>query len=644
MATAITWNNTAYSVPAAGEINWQALSAFLVDLGNNAQTTNFQKFNARSATTTPVTMDSNTDAAIIVNLAAPGASAVNLAAGTAGRVILVADGLGDAATNNITITPNGAETINGAANLVLNRNREAVLLVFQGTNWSVVSSYIVPGQISHTELQDIGTNTHAQIDSHIASTANPHDVGGTQLSNAVPITLGGTGQITATAGFDALSPLTTKGDVLSRDGANNARLAVGADGTVLTADSAEATGLKWAPSLANPMDDLGQLIKGGAAGAAAKFDHGAAYTVLQTNAGATDLAYSLVTNNNVDGAAAIAGTKISPDFGAQNVVTTGNAGFGTATPNLGSHSKAVTIQSVTAANRVALELNGNSTNANGAVEYYNNGVLAAGIYNVNSGASGRLYFEQNSIETITIKNGQIGIRNNNPAQDLDIIGTGGAKIRQGENATRYTEAMGASDGAGSEASYIISCTNSAGTLTERMRVTGAGNAIVQNGNLSVLTTGSSSGTSVIEAIPGGGTAFQVRQNGNIYCQGTYGATTAGGIAMLVNSSGLTGTTTSTEKSKINIVPIDDVSIVYNTKVVNFNYRKIDDKGNYTDEAESFVEAGAIAEQVEKLDPSFCFYQDEHLRGIRYDRYIPYLLKAMQDMQEKIENLENKLAG
>lgn len=41
------------------------------------------------------------------------------------------------------------------------------------------------------------------------------------------------------------SPLTTKGDVYTYS-TTDARLAVGANGTVLTADSAEATGLKWA--------------------------------------------------------------------------------------------------------------------------------------------------------------------------------------------------------------------------------------------------------------------------------------------------------------------------------------------------------------------------------------------------------------
>lgn len=66
------------------------------------------------------------------------------------------------------------------------------------------------------------------------------------LSAAVSISKGGTGQTTQTAGFDALSPTTTKGDVLVDDGTNVIRLAVGTDDNILTADSGEASGLAWA--------------------------------------------------------------------------------------------------------------------------------------------------------------------------------------------------------------------------------------------------------------------------------------------------------------------------------------------------------------------------------------------------------------
>ena len=42
---------------------------------------------------------------------------------------------------------------------------------------------VVEGNIVHQNLSGAGTNTHAQIDSHIASTANPHNVLATQISD-----------------------------------------------------------------------------------------------------------------------------------------------------------------------------------------------------------------------------------------------------------------------------------------------------------------------------------------------------------------------------------------------------------------------------------------------------------------------------
>lgn len=66
------------------------------------------------------------------------------------------------------------------------------------------------------------------------------------LSAAVGIAKGGTGQTSKTPAFDALSPTTTKGDVIVYDGTDNIRLAVGSNDQVLTADSAAASGVKWA--------------------------------------------------------------------------------------------------------------------------------------------------------------------------------------------------------------------------------------------------------------------------------------------------------------------------------------------------------------------------------------------------------------
>lgn len=66
------------------------------------------------------------------------------------------------------------------------------------------------------------------------------------ISTPVSIANGGTGQTSQTNAFDALSPTTTKGDIIVNNGSDNIRLAVGSNDQVLTADSAQASGVKWA--------------------------------------------------------------------------------------------------------------------------------------------------------------------------------------------------------------------------------------------------------------------------------------------------------------------------------------------------------------------------------------------------------------
>lgn len=58
---------------------------------------------------------------------------------------------------------------------------------------------------------------------------------------------------------DALVPLTTKGDVLTRDASTNVRLGVGSNDQVLTADSSTASGLKWATPAAGGTRSYGEM-------------------------------------------------------------------------------------------------------------------------------------------------------------------------------------------------------------------------------------------------------------------------------------------------------------------------------------------------------------------------------------------------
>ncbi len=96
----------------------------------------------------------------------------------------------------------------------------------------------------------------------------------------------GTPPVWSTPSAGSTSPLTTKGDVYTYSTAD-ARLAVGTDGHVLTADSAEATGLKWsAPA-------------GG----------GASYTLEPVRV-ATTANITLTNTQTIDGVAVVAGNRV----------------------------------------------------------------------------------------------------------------------------------------------------------------------------------------------------------------------------------------------------------------------------------------------------------------------------------------------
>lgn len=177
-----------------------------------------------------------------------------------------------------------------------------------------------PGDAAHVLASADSTQT--VTNKTISGSSNTLTVlAGTQLSGQTPIANGGTGQTTAAAAYAALSPLTTKGDV-STYSTTTARLAVGTNGQVLTADSAQATGLTWTSPLTNPMTTEGDIIVGGTSGAATRLAIGASGTVLK---GGTTPSYSTIVNGDVSASAAIAYSKLNLATSIVNADINGSA-------------------------------------------------------------------------------------------------------------------------------------------------------------------------------------------------------------------------------------------------------------------------------------------------------------------------------
>jgi hypothetical protein len=111
--------------------------------------------------------------------------------------------------------------------------------------------------------------------------------GGSGGSGLVATSGGAVSTAASQTGF--ASPLTTKGDILGFDTAAD-RIPVGADGTVLTANSAQPLGVDWAAVLTNPMTNVGDIIVGGTAGAATRLGIGGSGQVLTVSGGTPDWA------------------------------------------------------------------------------------------------------------------------------------------------------------------------------------------------------------------------------------------------------------------------------------------------------------------------------------------------------------------
>ncbi len=137
---------------------------------------------------------------------------------------------------NLAAFPSAITAGNGALALALDTD---FLYVSNGTTWVLLAD----GAVGSVTSVAMTVPTFLQVAGSPITSAGTLAV--TLSGTALPITSGGTGQVTAAAAFNALSPMTTTGDmVYDSSAATAARLAIGSTGNVLTV----AGGIpSWAP-------------------------------------------------------------------------------------------------------------------------------------------------------------------------------------------------------------------------------------------------------------------------------------------------------------------------------------------------------------------------------------------------------------
>lgn len=170
-----------------------------------------------------------------------------------------------------------------------------------GANTDITSVALTTGTITTTPSANTDIANKLYVDNAAATgvasfsagttgfTPNSATTGAVTLAGTLTVANGGTGQTTAGAAFNALSPITTAGDLILGDGTNSAtRLAIGANGYLLTSNGTTAS---WA-----------------AAGGVTTFAGGTTgLTPATATSGAISLSGTLVVGNGGTGATTLTG-------------------------------------------------------------------------------------------------------------------------------------------------------------------------------------------------------------------------------------------------------------------------------------------------------------------------------------------------
>lgn len=155
---------------------------------------------------------------------------------------------------NHSTAADGSFTAEGAAAWDANHSFSGLLDVANGGTGTAIPALVagtnvtITGTWPNQTVNSTGTVTSvaASVPAFLSIAGSPITTSGTLAitysGTALPVANGGTGQTTASAAFNALSPVTNTGDLIIGNGTNSAtRLAIGANGYVLTSDGTTAS-------------------------------------------------------------------------------------------------------------------------------------------------------------------------------------------------------------------------------------------------------------------------------------------------------------------------------------------------------------------------------------------------------------------
>ena len=251
-------------------------------------------------------------------------------------------------SNGVTVAQNGDEIDSSLSNIaaqgdmIVGDNTGAASTLAKGTDDQVLR---MDGD--DPQWETLGTMADQNANA-VAIT------GGTISGLTAPMAIadGGTGQITKTAAFDGLSPLTSQGDVLTHDGTNNVRLARGSAGKYLKMNPG-GTMPEWGDGYVTPTTTQGDIIVRGA-GADTRLGIGTAGQVLKVNAGGNSPEWASAENPTLT----TRGDLLTRGAGGEVRLPIGTAGQVLHVNALGTDPEWATLGTMSAQNANAVNITG----------------------------------------------------------------------------------------------------------------------------------------------------------------------------------------------------------------------------------------------------------------------------------------------
>ena len=361
-------------------------------------------------------------------------------------------------------------------------------------------------------------------------------------------------------------------------------------------------------------------------------------------------------NADVNGSAAIAGTKISPNFGSQNILTTGKAGIGTASPSNTLHvigtgnDKGIDLTS-SGAHALRFKIDSNPSNANDTIFFQSArwiGTEVASIH-MRAGADttnkddGRLTFHTATSGSSTAER----MRRDSSGRLLVGTGTGTGKfivqdsslpkIQANFNAAAHFELGVGGSGGG------FAITTGHSTTFNHQPFANRGTDTNLTTRLTITSTGNLESAGVIVGASG---LTQVDNAQSLISQSSVGSAThqyfIGNAQIQVSSD---------RRIKENIVDtsLNAITELNKVRVVDFNWNDPQDKAiNNKNSRGKWT--GCIAQEIVNIFPHSVNaprpkgkeidYDSEHLWTMEYEHLVPVLIKAVQELSTKVAALES----